>query len=195
MEIPSKPDPAKGAPEIFVSYAWGEDSSEEARQRTEVVDRLCETLGRDRWNIIRHKTDMRPGDLISGFMKRIGLADHVIVVLSDKYLRSPYCMTELHSIYQRSVGEKEDFQRRIIPLVLDDARFGTWRDRVTHAEHSEAEFKAMEEKFRHLAEADFRLYKAMQEWHNRIGDMDSTRLLRTISRPCARCYSDGADDP
>jgi putative transposase len=31
-------------------------------------------------------------------MKRIGLADHVIVVLSDKYLRSPYCMTELHSI-------------------------------------------------------------------------------------------------
>jgi hypothetical protein len=37
-------------------------------------------------------------------MKRIGLADHVIVVLSNKYLRSPYCMTELYSIYQRSVG-------------------------------------------------------------------------------------------
>jgi TIR domain len=69
---------------------------------------------------------------ISGFMKRIGLADHVIVVLSDKYLRSPYCMTELHSIYQRSVGEKEDFLRRIIPLVLDDARFGTWRDRLVY---------------------------------------------------------------
>jgi len=29
----------------------------------------------------------------------------------------------------------------------------------------------MEDKFRPLAEADFRLYKAMQEWHNRIGDM------------------------
>jgi hypothetical protein len=29
----------------------------------------------------------------------------------------------------------------------------------------------MEEKFRHFAESDFRLYKAMQEWHNRIGDM------------------------
>jgi hypothetical protein len=73
---------------------------------------------------------LRPGDLISGFMKRIGLADHVIVVLSDKYLRSPYCMTELHTIYQRSVGEKEDFLRRIIPLRLADARFGTWRDRL-----------------------------------------------------------------
>lgn len=33
------------------------------------------------------------------------------------------------------------------------------------------EFKAMEEKFRQLGTADFALYKAMQEWHNRIGDM------------------------
>jgi len=40
----------------------------------------------------------------------------VIVVLSAKYLHSPYCMTELYSIYQRAVGEKEEFLRRIIPL-------------------------------------------------------------------------------
>ena len=87
---------------------------------------------------------LRSGDLISGFMKRIGVADHVILVVSDKYLRSPYCMTELHYIYQRSLGEKEDFLRRIIPLVLDDARFGGWRERVAYAEHWEKEFKAME---------------------------------------------------
>ena len=172
LQIASRPElPPKNIPEIFVSYAWGDDSSEDARKRTEIVDRLCERLDKEDWNILRDKTDMRPGDLTSVFMKRIGLADHVIVVLSDKYLRSPYCMTELYSIYQRSVGEKEDFLRRIIPLRLANARFGTWRDRVAHAEHWEAEFKAMEQKFRHLAEADFALYKAMQEWHNRIGDM------------------------
>ena len=33
------------------------------------------------------------------------------------------------------------------------------------------EFEEMEHHFKDLAEADFRLYKAMQEWHNRIGDM------------------------
>jgi internalin A len=69
---------------------------------------------------------MRSGDLISGFMKRIGQADRVIVVLSDKYLRSPYCMTELHTIYRRSNEEKEEFLRRIIPLLLGDARIGKW---------------------------------------------------------------------
>jgi hypothetical protein len=49
---------------------------------------LSETLGKEGWNIIRDKNAMRSGDLISGFMKRIGLADRVIVVLSDKYLHS-----------------------------------------------------------------------------------------------------------
>jgi len=34
---------------------------------------------------------MRPGDLISSFMKSITRADLVVVVLRDKYLRSPYC--------------------------------------------------------------------------------------------------------
>ena len=86
-------------------------------------------------------------------MKRIGWADHVIVVLSDKYLHSPYCMTELYGIYQRSVGEKEDFLRRIIPLALDDARFGTWRDRDSYAAHWETEFKEMEQAFRRLGVA------------------------------------------
>jgi internalin A len=156
---------------MFVSYAWGDDSSEDSPKRTEIVDRLCETFGKDGWIIIRDKNAMRFGDLSSGFMKRIGLADHVIVVLSDKYLHSPYCMSELHSIYQRSVGEKEDFLRRIIPLRLADARFGTWRDRLVYTKHWRAEFEEMEKHFKDLAEADFRLYKAMQEWHNRIGDM------------------------
>jgi internalin A len=171
LQITDRPEISKSKPEIFVSFAWGDDSSDDARKRTEIVDRLCETLGHHGWHILRDSNVLRPGDLISGFMKRIGLADHVIVVLSDKYLRSPYCVTELYSIYQRSVGEKEDFLRRIIPLRLDDTRFSNWRDRVAFAEYWEAEFKAMEAKFRHLAEADFRLYKAMQEWHNRIGDM------------------------
>src|ERR1700676_2952682 len=109
--------------------------------------------------------------LLNTFRRRSNRLLTTNPILKIKELRSPYCVTELHYIYQRSLGEKEDFLRRIIPLRLADARFGTWRDRLTSAEYWEKEFKAMEEKFRPLAESDFRLYKAMQEWHNRIGDM------------------------
>jgi internalin A len=172
LQITARPElPPKNIPEIFVSFAWGDDSSEDAQKRTEIGDRLCESLKQHGWNILRDSYVLRHGELISGFMKRIGLADHVIVVLSDKYLRSPYCMTELHYIYQRSLGEKEDFLCRVIPLVLADARFGTWRDRLVYTKHWRAEFEEMERHFKDLGEADFRLYKAMLEWHNRIGDM------------------------
>jgi hypothetical protein len=46
-----------------------------------------------------------------------------------------------------------------------------WRERVAHAQHWRAEFEEMQQHFKDLGEVDFRLYKAMQEWHNRIGDM------------------------
>jgi internalin A len=171
LQIPARPElPPKTTPEIFVSYAWGDDSSQEARQRTEIVDRLCKTLGQG-WNILRDSNVLRSGDLISGFMKRIGLADHVIVVLSDKYLRSPYCMTELHSIYQRSVGEKEDFLHRIIPLVLLDARFDSPEERVEYAKHWEARYLKLKSNLDYLSVEDFRLYQDMKRWHLDVGNM------------------------
>jgi internalin A len=171
LQITARPElPPKTTPEIFVSYAWGDDSSQEARQRTEIVDRLCKTLGQG-WNILRDSNVLRSGDLISGFMKRIGLADHVIVVLSDKYLRSPYCMTELHSIYQRSVGEKEDFLHRIIPLVLLDARFDSPEERVEYAKHWEARYLKLKSNLDYLSVEDFRLYQDMKRWHLDVGNM------------------------
>ena len=70
LEITARPElPPKGTPEIFISFAWGDDSSEDAR--TEVVDRLCETLGQHGWHILRDSNVLRSGDLISGFMKRM----------------------------------------------------------------------------------------------------------------------------
>jgi TIR domain-containing protein/telomere resolvase len=90
--------PLGTSPQIFVSYAWGNispNATEEDRQRQEVVERLCRTL-LERWNLIRDKGALDYGDQISGFMKTLGQARLVIVVLSEKYLRSPYCMTELY---------------------------------------------------------------------------------------------------
>jgi internalin A len=60
-------------------------------------------------------------------MKTLGQARLVIVVLSEKYLRSPYCMTELYSVYQNARQERQEFLNRIIPLVLKDANIGNWR--------------------------------------------------------------------
>jgi hypothetical protein len=91
--------------------------------------------------------------------------------LSDKSLQFTYCAAELYGIYQRSIGEKENFLRRIIPLTLQDARIGTWRDRLRYTEYWETESQAIEQHLRHLGASGVALYKAMQNWHDHVSDM------------------------
>ena len=121
--------------------------------------------------MVRDKSVLRYGDLISSFMKTLGRAYLIIVVLSAKYLRSPYCVTELYDVYEQSLREKEGFLRRIIPIVLDDAKITDWRDRVIYTKHWQKEFEAMQENLPHLGGEDIKLYKAMRRWHNEVGDM------------------------
>jgi hypothetical protein len=112
-------------PVVFVSYAWGDTSpiaSEVDGKRQEMVERLCKTVQTEGWQVVRDKTAIRYGELISPFIDTLGQANLVIVIFSDKYLRSPYCMTELFSIYQRSLQKKEEFLRRIVPIALAECR-------------------------------------------------------------------------
>jgi hypothetical protein len=95
----------------------------------------------------------------------------VIVILSDKYLHSIYCMTELHSIYQRSGGEKEGFLSRIIPLVLADAQIGAPEDRAEYAKHWEARYLKLKTDLDYLAVDDFRLYQNMKKWYVDVGNI------------------------
>jgi internalin A len=104
-------------------------------------------------------------------MKTQGQARLVIVVLSEKYLRSPYCMTELYSVYQNARQERQEFLNRIIPLVLKDANIGNWRGRVPYTKHWGDELQEMERHFTRLGEEDLKLYRAMRRWHNEVGDM------------------------
>jgi internalin A len=89
-------------------------SSQEDHQRQDLVERLCRKLEQERWNLIRDKGALDYGDQISDFMKTLGQARLIIVVLSEKYLRSPYCMTELHALYKNARQERQAFLNRII---------------------------------------------------------------------------------
>ena len=58
-------------------------------------------------------------------MDRLSAADRIIVVISAKYLRSEYCMSELFNIYINCRKKAVDFHRRIIPLILPDAELSS----------------------------------------------------------------------
>jgi internalin A len=170
-EIEDRMARTEGKPKIFISCAWGDESSVLGRQRQQVVEALCQKLESESWEVVRDKTGMRLGDLISTFIKSISRADLVIVVISNKYLRSPYCMPELYGIYQRVGGEKTDFLNHIVPLMLDDAKFSFPLDRIKITEYWTQEFMTLENSIKLLGEQDFRLYRSMRRWSYEVGDM------------------------
>jgi hypothetical protein len=95
--------------ELFVSYAWGGESEQ-------MVVKLDETLKKNQIQLIWDKRDLGFKGMITDFMNRIGKGKGIVVVVSDKYLRSPYCMYELLEIYRN-----REFAARIFPIVMGDA--------------------------------------------------------------------------
>jgi TIR domain-containing protein len=166
--------PPPSAKAVYVSYAWGDDRSKAGRQRGEVVERLCDKLTEWGYKIDRDKNRLRNGDRVSKFMKEIGRGNRVLVVLSKKYLLSPNCMTELFYVYQHSIGDKEEFLRRVIPVVVDDARRITETDcdeRVKYARHWQSRFEKLEPDLALLGEDDLKRYRLIKQWHAVIGDI------------------------
>jgi uncharacterized protein YjbI with pentapeptide repeats len=119
-----EPIPVLGpACSVYVSYAWGEDQTIEGRRREDIVNRLCETMRTHGIVVGRDKERLKAGDSIDRFAHDISKASRVITVISEKYLSSEYCMVaELFRTYQRCVFQREEFQQKVVALVLDDAK-------------------------------------------------------------------------
>lgn len=120
-------------PDVFISYAWG-------KKLEVIVNQIDEALQKRGIKIIRDKRDMVYKDSIKKFMERIGQGDCVIVVISDKYLRSPNCMFELVEI-----AKNKEFHNRMFPVVLADANIYKPRNQLQYIKYWEDEIKALKE--------------------------------------------------
>jgi hypothetical protein len=110
-------------PEIYVSYAWGEDSSEAGRNREEIVNRLCAAVEATGRLIGRDKDRIRGGDSIERFAHEISKAKRIVAVISEKSLHSEFCMAhELFRAFRRCDYQRAEFQEKVIALVMDDAK-------------------------------------------------------------------------
>jgi internalin A len=129
-----------------VSYAWGDDTTE-GKEREAVVDRLCSKAEARGIRIIRDKTAMKIGDRISSFMDRIGkgaVNGRVCIVLSDKYLKSPYCIHELFDVWRNCREEDDTLTERTRVLVLPSAKISTAVEQAQYVIHWQSAFKALD---------------------------------------------------
>lgn len=95
--------------QVFISYAWGGES--------EIVANEIESeLSAKSIRLIRDKADLGFKGLIREFMEKIGQGNLVVLIISDKYLKSKNCMFEL-----LEVEKKGEFYSRVFPVILPDA--------------------------------------------------------------------------
>jgi internalin A len=124
---------------VYVSYGWGGDSEAfvEAVECHPLIIQNAIVLRRD-------KKALRPGDWISTFMAEIGRADRVLVVLSEKYLQSHYCMQELLFLWRTSLGDRAHFLERIVAVVQEDAKLTDQASLLVHGKYWQAERRRLE---------------------------------------------------
>jgi internalin A len=135
IDILPTPPPPDSRREVFISYAWGDDTPP-GKVRTQVVDALYQALEKeDGFRPVRDRDQMKSGDRISAFIRRLTQADLVVAVISEKYLHSPYCMFEIYKLWQRCQADPEELGKSLVPIVLPEVAIGTFEDRVPYMAH------------------------------------------------------------
>jgi len=156
---------------VFISYAWGSE-------REEIVNQIDKALQERGIKIIRDKRDLGYKGSISEFMERIGQGNCVVVVISDKYLRSPNCMFELVEI-----AEGKQFHDRIFPVVLNDANIYDPVKRIEYVKHWEVKRAELAEAMKTLDPANLQGIREDMDLYDRIRDKISglTSILKDMN--------------
>jgi hypothetical protein len=165
---------------VFISYAWG-------GEREEIVDKIDAALQQRGIKIIRDKRDLGYKGSISAFMERIGQGNCVIVVISDKYLKSPNCMFELVEI-----AEGKQFHDRIFPIVLNDANIYDPIKRIEYVKYWEVKRAELAEAMRTLDPANLQGIREDMDLYDRIRDKVSglTSILKDMNTLTSDIHQD-----
>jgi len=142
LEAPHAPGRA-----VYISYAW-DDVGDTRPSREEIVNRMERSLLKNGYDVRREKTKLGYTGLISAYMAEVGRGGCVIAVLSDKYLRSLFCMYELLEVYRN-----QDFHKRVCPVVLPDADVEELAHRISYySEYWMSEFQQYQEQIKQYQE-------------------------------------------
>jgi internalin A len=133
-------------------------------------------------------------------MVRLIEGDLIVAVLSDKYLRSPFCMYELFGIFRRCRDQAERFLAHVIPIVLPDAKIASAVDRLTYAAFWKQERDKLYQAIHglddpaYVGEEIFKEYRLVDEFAHNVADMLAYLNDKLMPRDLARMERDSFAD-
>ncbi len=146
------------APEIYISYALGQPWEG-------IVDELDRHFQSKGIQIIRDRRNLGYKGRIKEFMAEIGRGRYVIVVISEKYLKSESCMFELLEIARHG-----ELHRRIFPIVLEDADIYQAINRIRYIKYWEARIAELDAAMKEVGSANLQGIRDDIDLYTRIRD-------------------------
>ena len=166
--------------EVFISYAWGDESQA-------IADKLDKAFQARGVIIVRDNRNLGFKGRIKAFMESIGRGKCVILVISEKYLKSENCLFEL-----LQVAKQGDFAERVFPVVLDDARIYKPLDRIRYVRFWEEQTKELDKAIRSVSSVnlqgfreDIDLYAEIRNYLPRLAD-----ILRDMNAQTSQIQAD-----
>ncbi|MCF0055344.1 TIR domain-containing protein [Dyadobacter sp. CY356] len=145
---------------IFISYNWNHKVT---------ANRLYEFLDTNGYSPSMDDHNLGYKDRISTFMESIRASDFAILIISDEYLKSENCMTEvLHVLNDR------DSSKKILPIRHKDVKIFKPADRIRYVEFWRSQIEEREGMLTGIdptsAIEEFKKLKIAKRIHQDIGD-------------------------
>jgi Leucine-rich repeat (LRR) protein len=142
--------------EIYISYAWSGESET-------IINKIDAAFQGQDITLIRDKNQLGYKGNIQAFMEQIGRGKAVIVMISDKYLRSENCMFELVEI-----AANGKFYDRVFPIVLPNADIYKPVKRLQYIQHWENEIAELDQALKTVGAANMQGFRESIDLYTRI---------------------------
>lgn len=123
-------------PTVFLSYSH-EDSK--------IADELDSALNKCGVTLKRDIRDVKYRQKFSEFMIGVRDSDYVLMLISDHFLKSEYCMYEVAEF-----TKDHNYDNRILPIVLDNARIYDYEDCVGYIEYWKNKYTSIKKRAQDL---------------------------------------------
>jgi len=120
------------AKQIFLSYSWAD------REIVEKIDKDFQGFG---IRLIRDAREVSYATSIHKFMKGVRTADFVLMLISDAYLKSPYCLYEVLEFIKDTT-----FRDRLLPLIIGDFSLLSPRNQLDYVKYWADEYQDFKER-------------------------------------------------
>lgn len=84
---------------VYMSYAWDDENS---NRHEDFLDLIQNELSKETIKVLKKKSRLTLEDDIRSFINRIGKGKVFVIVITDRYLKSEYCMYEAWEIFKNN---------------------------------------------------------------------------------------------